>query len=92
MRCPVGAVAGFIVIGTAVEPYLRLLVLTLRLKRNFVASLVNGVPHNRYKGYRNLSDARRSFYELKARGLITVQREDGEEDTFGPLETAVDIP
>ncbi|KAF4588992.1 hypothetical protein EYR40_010548 [Pleurotus pulmonarius] len=59
---------------------------------NFVASLVNGVPHNRYKGYRNLSDARRSFYELKARGLITVQREDGEEDTFGPLETAVDIP
>ncbi|KAG9219941.1 hypothetical protein CCMSSC00406_0006854 [Pleurotus cornucopiae] len=42
---------------------------------NFVASLVNGVPHNHYKGYRNLSDA---HY--------------GEEDTFGPLETAVDIP
>ncbi|KAF4586471.1 hypothetical protein EYR38_010747 [Pleurotus pulmonarius] len=58
----------------------------------YVNSLVSGIG-NRFKKYKNISAARRSYLDNKARGTLVVERRSLQDyELFGPVDEAYDDP
>lgn len=56
--------------------------------RSFVQTLVTGVSGGLATGFKRYDDAIADYFEAKARGLVTVVRQPGDDDIFGPRSEA----
>lgn len=57
--------------------------------RPYVQSITSGVSGNCQKSYPTYDEALEDYLDLKARGLIRIVRNRGDENVFGPIENAV---
>jgi hypothetical protein len=58
--------------------------------RPYVQSLTSGVSGNCQKSYPTYDEALDVYQDLKARGLIRIIRNRGDESLFGPVEDAME--
>lgn len=69
--------------------FLPVLVIHSGWNRPYVQSLTSGVSGNCHKSYVTHDEALRVYQEMKAKGLVRVIRDPGDEYHFGSIEDAV---